>query len=181
VITLKADVDQNRARRAGVTSKDVADTLNFFVDGSTVTNYQTGNVEIPIVGRGVKAERDSPDSLRTLGIRDVIREQRADQPGGRCVHRGRAEPDRALQSGAHHHRQRQKPGIEGFRDFCRPETHPGGMTFPKNHYWEVGGELEDSAKAQKNLMPNGCCPVLAALSLCWCGSSIPSGGPPSSS
>jgi multidrug efflux pump subunit AcrB len=25
------------------------------------------------------------------------------------------------------------------------------MTFPKNHYWEVGGELEDSAKAQKNL------------------------------
>ena len=25
------------------------------------------------------------------------------------------------------------------------------MEFPKNHHWEVGGELEDSAKAQKNL------------------------------
>jgi len=27
-----------------------------------------------------------------------------------------------------------------------------GMEFPKNHYWAVGAELEDSAKAQKNLV-----------------------------
>jgi multidrug efflux pump subunit AcrB len=27
-----------------------------------------------------------------------------------------------------------------------------GMKFPKNHYWAVGAELEDSAKAQKNLV-----------------------------
>ncbi len=27
-----------------------------------------------------------------------------------------------------------------------------GMNFPKNHYWEVGGELEDSARAMKNLV-----------------------------
>jgi multidrug efflux pump subunit AcrB len=26
-----------------------------------------------------------------------------------------------------------------------------GMDFPQNHHWEVGGELEDSAKAQRNL------------------------------
>ena len=25
------------------------------------------------------------------------------------------------------------------------------MEFPKNHYWEVGGELEDAARAQRNL------------------------------
>ena len=25
------------------------------------------------------------------------------------------------------------------------------MEFPKNHYWEIGGELEDSAEAQQNL------------------------------
>ncbi len=26
-----------------------------------------------------------------------------------------------------------------------------GMKFPKNHHWEVGGELEDATRAQKNL------------------------------
>jgi multidrug efflux pump subunit AcrB len=39
VYTVKADVDQARARRAGVTSEDVANALDFFVDGSTATNY----------------------------------------------------------------------------------------------------------------------------------------------
>ena len=73
VFTAKADVDQARARRVGVTSKDVADTLDFFIDGATTTDYHQGNVQIPIVGRGVLAERDSPDSLATLGIPFVIR------------------------------------------------------------------------------------------------------------
>ena len=69
MFTAMVDVDQARASRAGVTSQEVADALNFFVDGTTTTDYHQGNVQIPIVGRGVKAERDSPDSLRTLGIR----------------------------------------------------------------------------------------------------------------
>jgi multidrug efflux pump subunit AcrB len=69
VFTAKVDVDQARARRAGLTSKNVADALDFFVDGATATDYHLGNVEIPIVGRGVKAERYSLDTLRTIGIR----------------------------------------------------------------------------------------------------------------
>jgi len=74
VFTAKVAVDQTRARRAGVSSKDVADALRFFVDGSTTTNYTQGNVEIPIVGRGIESERESPDSLRTIGIRTATGE-----------------------------------------------------------------------------------------------------------
>ena len=68
VFTAMIDVDQARARRVGVTSKDVADTLEFFVDGSTTTNFHQGNIQIPIVGRGIPAERYSPEDLLTLGI-----------------------------------------------------------------------------------------------------------------
>ena len=125
VFAAKAKVDQARALRAGVTSKDVATALGFFVDGTTTTTYHEGNVEIPIVGRGVKAERDSPDSLRSLGIRSssggsVPLSQVVD-----VVRRRRTEPHRTLQSGTHHHRQRQKPGAESLRNLCRPETHAG--------------------------------------------------------
>ena len=74
VFTIKADVDQNRALRAGVTSKDVAQSLEFFVDGATTTNFHEGNLEIPIVGRGIEVERDSIDNLRTLGIRSATGE-----------------------------------------------------------------------------------------------------------
>jgi multidrug efflux pump subunit AcrB len=55
----------------------------------------------------------------------LIRRQRAAQPGGRCDRCRRIEPHRALQSGAHHHRQRQKPGAESLGNLCRPEAHAG--------------------------------------------------------
>jgi multidrug efflux pump subunit AcrB len=151
VFTLRADVDQTRASRSGVTSKDVADTLNFFVDGETVTNYQTGNVEIPIVGRGLKAERESPDSLRTLGIRSssgssVPVNQVADvYTVGELNRIVRYNQERTITVSA------KNQVLKASEIFAALKPTLEEMTFPKNHYWEVGGELEDSAKAQKNL------------------------------
>ena len=151
VFTLRADVDQTRASRSGVTSKDVADTLKFFVDGETVTNYQTGNVEIPIVGRGLKAERESPDSLRTLGIRSssgssVPVNQVADvYTVGELNRIVRYNQERTITVSA------KNQVLKASEIFAALKPTLEEMTFPKNHYWEVGGELEDSAKAQKNL------------------------------
>jgi multidrug efflux pump subunit AcrB len=151
VITVKADVDQTRALRAGVTSKNVADTLNFFVSGSTVTNYQTGNVEIPIVGRGVKAERESPESLRTLGIRSssggsVPLSQVADVYAvGELNRIVRYNQERTITVSA------KNKVLKASEIFAALKPTLDGMTFPKNYKWEVGGELEDSARAQKNL------------------------------
>jgi multidrug efflux pump len=152
VFTVKADVDQNRARRAGVTSKNVADTLVFFVDGSTTTNYSQGNVEIPIVGRGVKAERDSPDSLRTLGIRtssgdSVPLSQVADiYAVGELNRIVRYNQERTITISA------KNQVLKASEMFAILKPTLDGMKFPENHYWAVGGELEDSAKAQKNLV-----------------------------
>ena len=151
VFTAIADVDQARARRAGVTSKDVADTLNFFVDGSTATSYHQGNVQIPVVGRGVRSERDSPDSLRTLGIRSssggsVPLNQVADVfTIGELNRIVRYNQERTITVSA------KNQVLKASETFAALKPTLAGMIFPKNHYWEVGGELEDSAKAQKNL------------------------------
>jgi multidrug efflux pump subunit AcrB len=151
VFMAKADVDQTRARRAGVTSKDVADTLAFFVDGSTTTNFHQGNVEIPIVGRGVKAERDSPDSLRTLGIRSssgnsVPLNQVTDVYGvGELNRIMRYNQERTITVSA------KNQVLKASEIFAALRPTLNGMKFPKNHYWAVGGELEDAARAQRNL------------------------------
>ena len=151
VFTVKADVDQTRARRSGVTSKNVADSLAFFVDGKTATHYHQGNVDIPIVGRGVEAERDSPDSLRTLGIRSssgdsVPLNQVADvYVVGELNRIVRYNQERTITVSA------KNKVLKASEMFAALKPNLDKMKFPKNHYWEVGGELEDSAKAQKNL------------------------------
>ena len=152
VLTVKADVDQIRARRVGVSSKNVADTLEFFVDGMTATDYHQGNVQIPIVARGVEAERDSPESLRTVGIRtssgDIIPiSQVADvYTVGEQNRIMRYNQERTITVSAKHQVLKASEIFEAL------EPTLDGMTFPKNHYWEIGGELENSAKAQKNLV-----------------------------
>jgi multidrug efflux pump subunit AcrB len=152
VITAIADVDQARARRAGVTSRDVADALGFFVDGATATNFEVGDVQIPIVGRGINAERYSPESLRTIGIRtssgdSVPLNQVADvYTVGTLDRIMRYNQERTITVSA------KSEGLKASEMFARIEPVLDGMEFPQNHYWRVGGELEDSAKAQKHLV-----------------------------
>jgi multidrug efflux pump subunit AcrB len=151
VFTAVIDVDQARARRAEVTSKDVADTLKFFIDGSTATTYHQGNVQIPIVGRGVKTERDSPDSLATLGIPsssgdNVPLNQVADiYFKGELNRIVRYNQERTITISA------KNQALKASEIFTALKPTLAKMKFPKNHYWEVGGELEDSATAMQNL------------------------------
>lgn len=151
VFSVKADVDQTRALRTGVTSKDVADTLTFFVDGTTVTDYQRGNVQIPIVGRGIAIERDSPESLRTLGIRsssgdNVPISQVADvYTVGELDRIVRYNQKRTITVSV----KNQVLLASEILAAVKPTL--DGMNFPENHHWHVGAELEDSATAQRNL------------------------------
>jgi multidrug efflux pump subunit AcrB len=151
VMTALADVDQARARRAGVTSEDVADALDFFIDGATATDYHQGNVQIPIVGRGVRAERESPESLGTLGIRtssggSVPLNQVADvYTVGELNRIMRYNQERTITVSA------KNQVLKASEIFAALTPTLEAMDFPKHHFWELGGELEDSARAQRNL------------------------------
>lgn len=71
VLKLKVDIDQERARRAGVTSSDIASTLNAYFDGQTVTTYREGELSIPVSIRSESEDRRDLDSVRTIPIRSA--------------------------------------------------------------------------------------------------------------
>ncbi len=68
LVKIIVDVNQARARRAGVTSQSVADTLDALLAGIAVTDYRDGDTVIPVYLRAEGAQRTNIDRLRTLNI-----------------------------------------------------------------------------------------------------------------
>jgi multidrug efflux pump subunit AcrB len=71
VVKLRVELDQARARRAGVTSEEVARTLSGHFDGFGVSSYREGDRSIPIVVRAEADARGSLDQLRAIEIISV--------------------------------------------------------------------------------------------------------------
>jgi multidrug efflux pump subunit AcrB len=61
-------VDQARAQRAGVTSLDVAVSLQTFVSGLEVTEFREDDELIPVMLRSIASERQDPDRLESLNV-----------------------------------------------------------------------------------------------------------------
>jgi multidrug efflux pump subunit AcrB len=62
------EIDPVRARRAGVTNQEIADSLQSVLEGGTVTVLREGDEEIPITGRALASERLSADRLATATV-----------------------------------------------------------------------------------------------------------------
>jgi multidrug efflux pump subunit AcrB len=62
------EIDSNRARRAGVTNKEIASSLQVVLAGNTSTVLREGDEEIAIRSRAVDAERMFADRLFTTNI-----------------------------------------------------------------------------------------------------------------
>jgi multidrug efflux pump len=65
---VKVDVLQDRARQLGVSSKDIATSLNGIVGGSTVTQIRDSIYLVNVVVRADKPERTSIDALENLQL-----------------------------------------------------------------------------------------------------------------
>jgi multidrug efflux pump subunit AcrB len=68
VLKVRAVVDQERARRAGVTSEEIARALSTQLDGMPVTDYREGDKIIPIVMRADASLRDDLDRMRMMEV-----------------------------------------------------------------------------------------------------------------
>lgn len=68
IVKVQVIVDQHRARRAGVTSEDIANELQGYFSGSMVTEYREGDDIIPVVFRARDNERFNLDRMRTVTI-----------------------------------------------------------------------------------------------------------------
>ena len=65
---VKVDVIQDKARQLGVSSEDIATTLNSVLDGTSVTQVRDDIYLVNVVGRATTAERASVDTLRDLQL-----------------------------------------------------------------------------------------------------------------
>ncbi|MDP2560665.1 efflux RND transporter permease subunit [Psychrobium sp. 1_MG-2023] len=65
---LQVDIDQTRARRAGVSSKDIAISLQTGLSGLELTQYRDGDLVIPVTMRTNAADRQDIGKLEALAV-----------------------------------------------------------------------------------------------------------------
>jgi len=152
--TLKVEVavDQARARRAGITSSEVAQSLNAFIDGSSATEYREGDTVIPVVLRGIESERTNMYNLQAMNVYSASRNtnvplaQIADfNPVWEFSRIKRRNQERTITVSAKH--QFLKAG----QLFAELQPAIDTLELGPGYWWEMGGELESSADAQGNL------------------------------
>ncbi len=162
-------IDQARARRAGLTSKEIADSLSGYLDGREITDYREGDTIIPVIGRGLADERMDLSYVRNINVYSNKRKvsipltQIAEiRPVAEFSRIKRFDQQRTITVSAKH--QTLKAG-ELFNTLL-PTLEALNLT--PEYRWELGGELEDSAKAQAYLfewMP--ACFLLIIVLLVW--------------
>ena len=155
-------VDQARARRAGVTSQEVANSLSAYLDGTPVTDYREGDKTIPLVVRGLESERRLLTVLRNISIysgqtgKNVPLEQITNFRSAWTLSRiKRFNQERTIKVSAKH--QFLKAGQ--LLDRLNPAL--DNLKLPSGYRWEIGGELEKSKEAVANLAAN--MPMAGAL------------------
>ena len=161
VLRVNVRVDQARARRAGVTSRDVANSLNALISGADITDYREGDEVIPIVLRGTEAERTNAANIGTMNIYsssrgtnvplNQIADIEADWDFYRIKRRGQ---ERTVTISA----KNQVLKAAQIYDALKPAI--DNLDLPPGYNWEMGGELEQSVKAQRYLFAN--MPIAAA-------------------
>ena len=169
VLKVQVLVDQARARRAGVTSQEVANSLNAYVDGTTITDYREGDTVIPVVLRGDEADRSNIYNLRGINVYSALRgtnvplSQIAEFRGvwefSRIKRRNQV---RTITVSAKH------PYLKAGQLFSELEPAVETLDLQPGYWWEMGGEIENQGKAQGYLfkyMP--VCLALIVILLVW--------------
>ena len=75
IVKVLVKVDQQRARRAGVTSLDIANTMQAGFNGLEITEFRDQDNVIPIIMRASQNERYNLDRVRTLNVFSSSRQE----------------------------------------------------------------------------------------------------------
>ena len=167
-IKVRVEIDQARARRAGVTSEEIARALNAYYKGVKVSDYREGDQSIPILLRGDQ-QRNDLDRLRTLELYSTSQStpvpliQVADFVG-------EVQPSRIK-----HLNQKRTMVISGKHEsLSAKELHAkmqstlDSLNLPAGYEIELAGEIKGSEEANSALfayMPH--CLALIVVLLVW--------------
>jgi len=75
VIKFEINIDQDKARRLGITSENLSQRLNNYFNGSEISVYREDDQSIPIIMRAAEKDRDSVEDLLNItlgGNQDAI-------------------------------------------------------------------------------------------------------------
>ncbi|WP_448044993.1 efflux RND transporter permease subunit [Bradyrhizobium liaoningense] len=149
------DVLQDKARQLGVTSEDIATTLNSVVDGTSITQVRDDIYLVKVLGRANAAERGSIETLRNLQL---------SASGGQSVPLAAVATFRYELEQPTIWRRSRLPTITmqaGIRDSVQPATvvaklKPAIAEFtsklPPGYRVAVGGSVEESGKSQAPIL-----------------------------
>lgn len=152
---LVVDINQEQARRAGVTSQDIAISLQTGLSGLELTQYREGDQIIPVVMRSVAADREDIGKLETLAVYSQLSGQSVSLKQVADVHMV-WEPARIMR------RDRSKTvtvgvqleaGITAMSIFnsLLPWLDEQQAQWPPGYRYEAGGEMESSQKANQSI------------------------------
>ncbi len=152
VLKVNVVVDQSRARRAEVTSQEIATSLNAFMDGQQITDYREGDTAIPVVFRAVEDERQTLGDLWNVNVYSSARGQMV--PLSQVADfRGEWEYSRIAR-----YNQERTVTVEARHQHLKAPELLAALT-PKiealglkpGHRWEIGGEIETSEETNEKL------------------------------
>jgi multidrug efflux pump subunit AcrB len=162
---LRVNIDQQRALRVGVTSEDIAVSLQTSLSGLQLTEFRDGTEIVPVVLRSVAADRSGIQKLESVSVYA--------QATGQSVPLSQVadievqwEPAKVLR------RDRLKTvtlgalvragvtAMEGFSQLT-PWLEQASQDWPTGYFYELGGEAESSAKANQSIVEK--LPVAASI------------------
>jgi multidrug efflux pump len=145
------EIDETRARLAGITNRDVALSMQTYLTGLATTEYREGDELIPVVLRSRADQRTDPARLATMNIYS--------QTTGQSVPLGQvAFPRLIWQPGIIERRDRMRTvSVEALLDngytvadvntVLGPWLTEQAGDWPFGYSWAFGGEAETSGKA----------------------------------
>lgn len=152
---LLVNINQPRAQRAGLTSQDIALSLQTVLSGIQTTDYREEDEVIPVILRSVAADRKDIGKLESHNIY-------VQQTGHAVPLKQVADIEIAFQPAKIFRRDRLKtvtisaqlqPGYNAIDIASQMETwlKEESKTWPIGYKYEQGGELESSGDAQKSI------------------------------
>lgn len=159
VVKLNIEIDQTRARRAQITSQDIARSLSTFISGDQVTDFREGDNIIPVIIRGSDSEREDLRVLQSVTVtssatgENITLSQIADivaETQFGLIKRFNQERTITV-SGKH-----LTMSAAEYADILLPAVE--ALNLKEGYSWEWAGEVADSDEANNNLF--------ASLPLC---------------
>ncbi len=150
---LMVEVDQDRSRRAGVTSEEVAYSLSASLSGIDLTQYREGDQLIPVTLRTVATDRQDIGKLEGLSVyssatgqavplRQVADIRLAFEPG--VIER--RDRDRTLSL-----KVQLPTGVTAAEVNGDLQPWLDAQQWPREHAVEIGGEAEESGDANASI------------------------------